>query len=92
MRTLSILIASALAACWGAAGAAQAAEVIVRDAYAPARVYRDGNYRLAPRDRLTVRAAGPAVYGWSFRPANCGVFYYWNGDECVDARAVPPPQ
>jgi hypothetical protein len=47
---------------------------------------------LAPRDRVTVRAAGPAVYGWSFRPANCGVFHYWNGNECVDARAVPPPQ
>jgi hypothetical protein len=43
---------------------------------------------LAPLDRLTVRTEGPAVYGWSFRPVNCGVFHYWNGDECVDARGA----
>lgn len=94
MRTRSLFIASALTVCWGTASVARAAEVIVheQDAYAPARVYRDGDYRLAPRDRLTVRTDGPAVYGWSFRPANCGVFHYWDGDECVDARAVPPPQ
>lgn len=24
------------------------------------------------------------------RPANCGVYRYWNGDRCVDARVVPP--
>ena len=84
-------IVSALTLCCGAAGAA---EVIVRnnDAYAPAEVYRNGHYHFAPRDRLSVRAEGPAVYGWSFRPANCGVFHYWNGHECVDARAVPPAQ
>ena len=94
MRKQSFLIAGALSIFCGAAGVAQAAEVIVHehDAYAPTRVYRQGDYRLAPRDRLTMRAEGPAVYGWSFRPANCGVFHYWNGDECVDARAVPPPQ
>lgn len=93
MRKISRLIIGALLLCCGAAGA-NAAEVIVHDhaAYAPAAVYRDGHYRLAPRDRMTVRSEGPAVYGWSFRPANCGVFHYWNGDECVDARAVPPPQ
>ena len=31
--------------------------------------------------------AGP-VY---VRPANCGVYRYWDGNECVDARDVPPP-
>lgn len=93
MRKQFFLVVSALTLCCAAAGV-QAAEVIVRDddAYGPAEVYRNGHYDLAPRDRLTVRAKGPAVYGWSFRPANCGVFHYWNGDECVDARAVPPPQ
>ena len=93
MRKKIFFVVSALTLCCGAASA-RAAEVIVHDddAYAPTEVYRNGHYHLAPRDRLTVRAVGPAVYGWSFRPANCGVFHYWNGNECVDARAVPPPQ
>ena len=93
MRKKIFFFISALTLCCGAASV-RAAEVIVHDddAYAPTEVYRNGHYRLAPRDRLTVRAVGPAVYGWSFRPANCGVFHYWNGDECVDARAVPPSQ
>jgi hypothetical protein len=93
MRKISCLIIGALLLCCGTVGAG-AGEVIVHEhaAYAPSAVYRDGHYRLAPRNRLTVRSEGPAVYGWSFRPANCGVFHYWNGEECVDARAVPPPQ
>ena len=41
---------------------------------------------------------GPAVYGWSYRthgelPASwngCGVYHYWNGEQCVDARGVAP--
>jgi hypothetical protein len=45
---------------------------------------------------------GPAVYGWSYRahgypvgPAAgtwnvCGVYHYWNGEECVDARDIAP--
>lgn len=24
------------------------------------------------------------------RPPDCGRFYYWDGDDCVDARVVPP--
>ena len=48
---------------------------------------------LAPLDRLTVRTEGPAVYGWCFRPVNCGVFHYWNGGRmrgcsCRSAAAV----
>lgn len=94
MRLRSSLITSGLALCCTTIGTSQAAEVVVHEhnAYAQARVYRDGDYRLAPRDRLTVHTDGPVVYGWSFRPANCGVFHYWNGDECVDARTVPPAQ
>ena len=36
--------------------------------------------------------SGPRVYGWSSdmpRPS-CGEFRYWNGEQCVDARVVPP--
>jgi uncharacterized membrane protein YadS len=41
MRTRSLLIASALTVCWGAASVAQAADAIVheQDAYALARVF-----------------------------------------------------
>jgi hypothetical protein len=94
MRKKPLLIASMMFVSLGTPAIAQAAEVIVHEhgAYAPTPVYRHGTFRMAPRDRLTVRAEGPAVYGWSFRPANCGVFHYWNGDACVDARFVPPPQ
>ncbi len=46
---------------------------------------------------------GPAVYGWSYRargevlPATnswngCGVYHYWNGEQCVDARDIAPSQ
>ena len=64
-----------------------------RHEQAPARVYRDVDYRLAPRDHLTVRTEGLAAYGWSFRPANCGASIIGMGTyECVDARAVLPPQ
>jgi hypothetical protein len=31
------------------------------------------------------------VYGWtSERPLDCGAYHYWDGEECVDARAIPP--
>lgn len=34
---------------------------------------------------------GPRVYGWaSDRPADCGAYRYWDGEDCVDARSVPP--
>jgi hypothetical protein len=49
-----------------------------------------------PAATTTVRRA-PAVYGWSYRAPRsatiwngCGVYRYWNGTECVDARDVPP--
>ena len=91
MKSSALL--SAIAILCGAAGVVQAAEVIVHDDYyTPAAVYRNGDYRLAPRDQLSVRSEGPGVYVGSFRPENCGTFHYWDGEECVDARAVPPPQ
>jgi hypothetical protein len=31
------------------------------------------------------------VYGWtSERPLDCGAYHYWDGEGCVDARAIPP--
>lgn len=34
---------------------------------------------------------GPRVYGWaSERPLDCGAYHYWDGEDCVDARSVPP--
>lgn len=89
MRKMLFLLVSA-GLVGGSAVSARAADVIVNDdAGAPAWVYRHGDYRLAPRDRFTVRSDGPMVYG-SYRPDNCGVFHYWDGDACVDARYDPP--
>jgi hypothetical protein len=50
-----------------------------------------------PAATTAVRRA-PAVYGWSHRAPRsatytwngCGVYRYWNGEQCVDARDVPP--
>lgn len=34
---------------------------------------------------------GPRVYGWEDeRPIDCGAYHYWDGEECLDARRVPP--
>ncbi len=34
---------------------------------------------------------GPRVYGWvAERPLDCGAYHYWDGSDCIDARAVPP--
>jgi hypothetical protein len=53
----------------------------------------------APRRWLDTKnyKPGPAVYGWSYRArpadyarASCGVYRYWDGKQCVDARETPP--
>ncbi len=52
----------------------------------------------APRRWLDTKdyRPGPAVYGWRYRaPAvyawrHCGVYRYWDGKQCVDARHNPP--
>jgi hypothetical protein len=36
--------------------------------------------------RAAVSQVGPAVNSWN----GCGVYRYWNGGQCVDARDVPP--
>jgi Zn ribbon nucleic-acid-binding protein len=65
------------------------ANVVVRDG--PNVVVRDRRSAryYAPRGRV-VTSDGPVVYGWSFRPLDCGVYHYWNGTKCVDSRDVPP--
>lgn len=38
-------------------------------------------------------ASGTRVYGWQSGDGNatsCGVFMYWDGDRCLDARVDPP--
>ncbi len=37
-------------------------------------------------DTLVVETPAPAVYGW-IAPGDCGTYYYWDGERCVDARA-----
>jgi hypothetical protein len=55
-----------------------------------------------PKPPPNAYSHGPAVYGWSYRARGeragmpstiwngCGVYRYWNGAACVDARDVPP--
>ena len=57
-----------------------------------------------PKPHPDAHRHGPAVYGWSYRARDvragtpvaiwngCGVYRYWNGTACVDARDVPPAQ
>ncbi|HEX2840518.1 hypothetical protein [Hyphomicrobium sp.] len=54
----------------------------------------------APRRWLDTKnyLPGPRVYGWSYQPdknvyatRSCGMYRYWDGKQCVDARDVPPP-
>jgi hypothetical protein len=92
MRSHLLLTTCALIVSFGMAGVSQAAEVVVheRAAYPTAPVADHGPYRSAPA--VSVETEGPVVYGWSYRPPDCGVYHYWNGDECVDARVVPPLQ
>lgn len=50
---------------------------------APAMPVRPGTriYQTTPAGTATVYVA----------PRNCGVYRYWDGTECVDARDDPPP-
>jgi hypothetical protein len=42
-------------------------------------------------DAVVSSEGGSRVYGWtSERPLDCGAYHYWDGEDCVDARAVPP--
>lgn len=55
---------------------------------APPGVYVAPAYPVpAPVAVYPVPAPPVLVYA---RPANCGVYRYWNGTECLDARYDPP--
>jgi hypothetical protein len=89
MRTACI----ALAACAVAAGGASAQEAYVEEfeeTYIETPAYVDTPVveEVAPAaDGIVV---GSRVYGWvEERPADCGTFKYWDGDDCVDARYDP---
>ena len=81
------------------AGAAAAQPVFRGHAYD----YRSGRYVPAPQvphpapypppaPAYAVPIPAPVLpQGWVYaRPANCGVYKYWNGHECLDARYDPP--
>ena len=84
-----IMIAAATAILLaGTAFAAQAADTVITD---------DGE-EIVVRERtvdtddvIIDEPSRTSVYGWtSERPLDCGAFYYWDGEACVDARRVPP--
>ena len=61
---------------------ASAAEYIVDD---------ENTVAVESDDAVVSSEGGSRVYGWaSERPLDCGAYHYWDGEDCVDARAVPP--
>ena len=65
------------------------------DEPAPRRWLDTKDYRPGPMVYGWRYRAGPAVYGWRYRPGvyrwgSCGVYRYWDGTQCVDARHTPP--
>jgi hypothetical protein len=68
------------------------------DEQAPRRwLETHSSYRQGPAVYGWSYRAGPAVYGSRYRQGSavygwrhCGVYRYWNGDQCVDARDNPP--
>jgi hypothetical protein len=71
---------------------AQPADDIIMDDEAAAAYYDDAAPMPEQRPARTVirTREAPAVYGWTYRIPDCGVYHYWNGDTCVDARDTPP--
>lgn len=42
-------------------------------------------------DAPTAVSPGTRVYGWSGRRGgSCGMYHYWDGARCADARVDPP--
>lgn len=95
----------ALAASAFAIGGAHAQEVIVDDAYMyDDPIIEDRAYLDEPelQDEVVIERVEPAdapradsetrVYGWQLDapPTSCGVFKYWDGQRCADARTAPP--
>jgi hypothetical protein len=78
-----VIASSALAA--GATAAAAGGDVLFDD---DATVVEES---VLPDDddTIVVERPGPAVYAWT-APADCGTYYYWDGDRCVDSRFAVP--
>jgi hypothetical protein len=85
----SIVAAAAVAAvlCSSSVAFAQRTEVEVY-ADGPA-YYRTEHPPRASRYFYRSDEQRPVVV-MPIRPANCGLYRYWNGERCVDARVVPP--
>lgn len=97
LRSVLAPVAAAAIGLTAAVGSAGAQEVIVEEEYMAYDGYpADGYYdpMVAPEASVTVEAApvAPAtrVYGWVAVRPDCGVFNYWNGVRCIDARVTPP--
>jgi hypothetical protein len=57
------------------------------ESYADEPSYSDEYRERGPR---AYRSDDDPVVVVPVRPANCGVYRYWNGERCVDARFAPP--
>jgi hypothetical protein len=57
------------------------------ESYADEPSYSDEYRERGPR---AYRSDDDPVVVVPVRPANCGVYRYWNGEHCVDARFAPP--
>jgi hypothetical protein len=75
-----------------------AAPVAADSEQAPRRwLETHSSYRQGPAVYGWSYRAGPAVYGSRYRQGSavyrwrhCGVYRYWNGNQCVDSRDNPP--
>lgn len=84
---------TALALILGAATATAAAPAMAQQGYGGAYGYYAAPAPAVPvrpgtRVYRTTPAGTTAVY---VAPKNCGVYRYWDGVQCVDARTDPPP-
>ena len=80
---------------------ALASPTFAADGEVAPRRWADRYDHYGTRTVAPARRAGTAVYGWSYRAptygsapvayGNCGLFRYWDGNQCLDARDNPPP-
>jgi hypothetical protein len=83
MRSIAPAASATLVALSGSAGAL--AQDVAVELYGGEPYYYEYT-EPAPR---AYRGDPPAVAA-PVRPPSCGEFRYWNGQQCVDARFVPP--
>jgi hypothetical protein len=71
----------------GSAGGALAEGVVI---YTDRPYYTDEEVEGAARVHRYRPDEDRPLIAIPVRPADCGVYHYWNGERCVDARVVPP--